>query len=59
MWCGIAVFVFVGLGTANSNTRWDWYNYLPLLIVYWPVITIVTGGLIYTFRDKKDKTDKK
>jgi hypothetical protein len=61
MWCGIVVFVFVGLITAAAGSdRWTylWRYYAPLLIVYWPSVAIVTGGLIYTLRDKQGKKDK-
>jgi hypothetical protein len=61
MWCGIAVFVFAGLITtaASSGTYFDfWEHYASLLIVYWPSVAIVTGGLIYTLRDKQGKNDK-
>jgi hypothetical protein len=64
MWCGIAVFVFVGLITVASSSRYpfldtpfQWKDYAPLLIVYWPSVAVVTGGLIWTLRDKKRPED--
>jgi len=55
MWCGIAVFVFVGLITVESSSwhSFEWKDYAPLLIIYWPSVAVVTGGLIWTFKDKK------
>jgi len=71
MWCGIAIFVLIGLcavvGYGGGIRLWWWHSglrsggtgalILPNFIVLWICISVVTAGLIYTFRDKKDKTD--
>lgn len=49
MWCGIAAIVFVGL---------DYYSFQEWLQKAF-LISLVTGGLIYSFRNKKkDKQQK-
>jgi len=68
LWLGIALFVLVGLG-ASSHTIYLWEGFrsppggghlmLPRFIVLWVCIIVVTIGLIYTFRDKQHKTNKK
>jgi len=56
MWCGIVAIVLAGL----QETRMfgygsvDWSNFILWTIL----ISLVVGGLIYTFRDKKDKKPK-
>jgi|GEM_PF-2530395 len=50
LWFGIVIFVFIGL--INSE-HYDFEYFLPLLIVYWPIVVVITVGLIYTFRNKK------
>ena len=65
MWLGIAVFVFIGLDAKHYGGVYLWLSgsraggklILPNFIVLWICISVVTAGLIYTFRDKKDKTD--
>jgi hypothetical protein len=63
MWLGIAAFVIYGVnaGTLPSISLSGDYGgaVLPSFIVDWICIIVVTGGLIYTFSDKKDKTNKK
>lgn len=66
MWCGIAAIVLVGYGNLGKLTCWYHYligdgyggavTYGSLLHFFLPVflISLVTGGLIYTFRDKKN-----
>lgn len=64
LWMGIAVFVLVGLVRQVTPIylweagRGGGYLMLPRFIVIWVCIIVVTIGLIYTFRDKQDKTDK-
>jgi hypothetical protein len=56
MWIGLIVFVFFLLAASNESRRngLDLFQRSFLLS-----IILVTVGLIYTFRDKKDKTNKK
>jgi len=63
LWLGIAVFVIVGLlRQVTPIYLWKGFNggdlILPRFIVLWVCIIVVTIGLIYTFRDKQDKTNK-
>lgn len=57
MWCGIGAFALLGV-------FWPPYSslYIPSaiamvieLLVRWAVVVVITGGLIYTFADKKPK----
>jgi hypothetical protein len=65
MWLGIAVFVLIGLDTIryggiclwSSGGRGGGTLELPSFIVLWICVIVVTAGLIYTFRNKKDKTN--
>lgn len=50
MWCGILAILSVG----NENI-----NNLSRFIIWSLMISLVTGGLIYTIRDKKLKDEKK
>jgi bacteriorhodopsin len=55
MWTGIIVFVLIGL---NTRTLFRWYYYMndcAQLITCLAGTVIVTGGLIYTLRDKQGK----
>jgi hypothetical protein len=54
MWLGIATFVFFGVIAGSEEGAG-----LPGVIIFWICVIVVTGGLIYTFRDKNDKTNKK
>ena len=58
MWCGIAAFVLVGLGATESGIYlWSRRTLeMPGFIVLWICISVVTAGLIYTFRDKTPKS---
>jgi len=58
MWLGIAAFVLVGLYAVMSGDKYLWngdYLELPNFIILWICVIVVTTGLIYTFRDKKNK----
>jgi hypothetical protein len=58
MWAGIVVFVLIGLNTRTL------FGFSTIVVDYGPLIVrlagtvIVTGGLIYTLRDKQGKKDK-
>lgn len=61
MWCWIAVFVLIGLDAIKYGEVYLWRSgraggnlILPNFIVLWICISVVTAGLIYTFRDKKN-----
>jgi hypothetical protein len=58
MWCGIGAIVMVGFAElqerASSWYPFDWTEFV--LLVFF--IALVTGGLIYTFRDKQGKKNK-
>ena len=57
MWCGIVLIVLAGLQETDLLGRsysLDWGNF----ILWTFLISLVTCGLIYTFRDKKDKKPK-
>ena len=63
MWCGITAFVLVGLTAADRGMslshlgpKGGWQ--IPGSIILWICISVVTAGLIYTFRDKKKPEDK-
>jgi len=59
MWIGIAVFVFFGVTTETkfpSGIREYVMDYSQLVVRLVSTV-LVTGGLIYTFRNKKDKAD--
>lgn len=63
LWIGIIAFAFVGLTSQigniyTANTTTDTIVYISKLLVRWVVIGVVTAGLIYTFRDKKDKKSR-
>ena len=67
LWLGIAVFVLVGLvRQVTPIYLWEGFGkppaggdlMLPRFIVLWVCIIVVTIGLIYTFRDKQDKSNK-
>lgn len=62
MWLGIAVFVLIGLAaTTNYGGIYLWRGgklILPGFIVLWICISVVTAGLIYTFRDKPRDKEK-
>ncbi len=57
MWCGIAVIVYVGLAIVCSFDfgNMGYFIRFCLLIL---LVVLVTGGMIYTFRGKKDKKPK-
>lgn len=59
LWVGIIIFSIVGFLAYNfkpsiRSTFGPNYNIIRLLRIFalWPVIIIVTSGLIYTFRNK-------
>ena len=54
IWCGIVGIVIVGLYNLLVSYSVD-YNRFCLWVF---IVALVTGGLIYTFRDKQDKKDK-
>lgn len=63
LWVGIIAFVYLGLTCRISGRGWtlemeSCVKDIAQLLVYWVVTAVVTGGLIYTFRDKKDKKPK-
>jgi len=49
MWCGIAAIIFFGLIAVNSYRDRDEAAICICLVV------LITGGLIYTFKDTKHK----
>ncbi|MCK4822712.1 hypothetical protein KA005_43515 [bacterium] len=64
LWIGIIAFAFVGLCSQmgniyTSNTVADTIVYISRLLVRWVIVGVITGGLMYTFRDKKPKADQK
>lgn len=63
LWIGIIAFAFVGLTSQigniyTANTTPDTIVYISTLLVRWVVVGVVTTGLIYTFRNKKEKKPK-
>lgn len=54
MWCGIVAIVIVGLYNLLVPYSLD-YNRFCLWVF---IVALVTGGLIYTLRDKQSKKDK-
>lgn len=64
LWIGIIIFAFVGLTTQIGFSKWtlagnsvgDAIVTISKLLVNWVVILIITSGLIYTFRDKKTRS---
>jgi hypothetical protein len=52
MWCGIASIVFFGFMAVDSYRDRDEAAICICLVV------LVTGGLIYTFKDRRDKKPK-
>lgn len=66
MWIGIAVFIYFGLTTKTHYTyRQGRINPVVAVTDYGPMTVrlvstvLVTGGLIYTFKDKKPKDSQK
>ena len=64
LWVGIIAFAFVGLISQKSNiyttnTIPDTVVYISRLLVRWVIIGVITGGLIYTFKDKKPQDEQK
>jgi len=63
LWIGIAVFVLIALITKTSFGPGGVWN-PPVVVDYGPLVirlmstVIVTGGLIYTLKDKKDEKPK-
>jgi len=71
LWIGISLIVLMGLfppvlRKSTFNNRYVKYSFIlnasgPIvlhnLIVQWIVVSAITGGLIYTFRDKKLKDE--
>ena len=65
MWSGIAVIVLTGLfpivDKPNRHLEigflLDDYKYLQIdvIIIIWVLVTLVTIGLVITFKDRKDK----
>ena len=59
MWVGIVAIVWAGSQEAEvfyvGGHDVDWGNFLLWAIL----IALVTGGLIYTFKDKKPKDEQK
>jgi len=61
---GIIAFAFVGFSSQmgnfyTANTIEDTIVYISRLIVRWIIVVVVTGGLIYIFKDKRDKEPEK
>jgi hypothetical protein len=56
MWCGISAVVLLGYSETSTrgypSVNWDDF------ILWTFMISLVAGGLICTFRDKKDKKPK-
>jgi hypothetical protein len=58
MWAGIIVFVLIGLNTRTLFGCGYYINTYAQIITCLAGTVIVTGGLIYTLRDKQGKKDK-
>jgi heme/copper-type cytochrome/quinol oxidase subunit 4 len=63
LWTGIITFAFVGLVSQMGNIYAinktpDTIVYIAKLLIRWIIIVVVTIGLIYTFKDKRDKKTK-
>jgi hypothetical protein len=64
LWVGIIVFVLIGLATPKKQTglfrRQGQVAEVDLvrLCTYWSMTVVVTGGLIYTFKDSKPKDEQ-
>ena len=60
MWCGIVAFAL--LGTYFEAGGWESMatvvGDIADLLARWLVVVVITGGLIITFADKKDKKPK-
>jgi len=68
LWIGIVVFVLMLLCPPATHTYEPYGDLRPIkvrridyagLFARWLTVTVVTGGLIITFRDKKSKDDQK
>jgi len=71
LWIGIAIIVLIGIfppglgwqQTINNpltifEVRGEFISYGKLLI-QWAIVAVITGGLIYAFKDKQPENEQK
>ncbi|MGD0785048.1 MAG: hypothetical protein ABR969_04470 [Sedimentisphaerales bacterium] len=58
MWAGIVVFILIGLNTGTLFGAGYCINTYAQIITCLAGTVMVTGGLIYTLRDKQGKKGK-